>query len=47
MATPWPRSCGFKVGQPMSRPYTLQRRQMFFPVIGAFVLPTTRRPQVD
>src|SRR4029453_8261902 len=31
----------------MSRPHTLQRGQMFFSVIGAFVLPTTRRPQVD
>src|SRR5216110_2547261 len=47
MATPCRRSCGFNSGQPISRPYTLQSRQIFFPVIGARVVPTPRRPQVD
>src|SRR6267143_4223258 len=31
----------------MRRPYTLHSRQIFFTVIGARVLPTARRPQVD
>lgn len=33
MATPWRRSWGLSSGTPMRRPYVLQSRQMFLPLI--------------
>lgn len=47
IATPCRRSCGFSIGYLMIRPYVLQSRQMFLPVIGRRTLPPRRRPRLS